>query len=128
MAASIFLPGETYYLRYSEWNADPSPYLYVVYSDREFTEGWNIHYLPNIRFHMPLENYKRVNHETWKKAYENMKANGMFRGFTDILEKASEGPRAKGKFRALVQLISKRHPWAMESYRRYHTNKLRILK
>lgn len=128
MARTIFKPGETYYLRYINYHIDPAPYLYVVYSDRNYTIGWNLHYLPNIRFNIPLESYKRVKQSTWKKAYENMREAGMFKGFIDLLEHANKTKYSRAKFKALVKLVSRRYPWAMKAYRNYHTNKLRPFK
>ena len=124
---TIYELGQTYYCRYLDFNIDPAPYLYVTYADRRIVKGWNLHYLPNIRFNIKIESYKMVTQPSWKKAYENMKRIGMFRGFTDILDLYSDGGYSMARFKSLVDLVSNKHPWAMKAFRHYHTGKLRTI-
>ena len=133
------MAGQRYYLRYSHWHTDPRPFLYIVHADRDYTEGFNLHYLPNIRFRIPVDKYRAVNDSVWAKAYDNMRKAGMFYNFLALLDKAG-GPimdsngdgvpdeviRNSHKFKAMVTLISDRYPWAMESYRKYHSRNLSI--
>jgi len=37
--------GAIYYGNYSNWKHDPSPLIWVQYSDKQYTHGINIHYL-----------------------------------------------------------------------------------
>jgi hypothetical protein len=121
-----FRPGQKYFLKYKNWHSDPAPYLYVTSYTNEFVCGFNLHYLPNVRFKIPLDRYRRVNEKTWAKAYDNMVQMRMFRTFIELLDKTSEKKMSKATYQSLIKLVSRKHPWAMESYRKYHTSLLGI--
>lgn len=122
------IPGETYFIRYLDYHNDPAPLLYVMQSDRNDTYGFNLHYLPQIRFRIPLDRYKRVSESKWARAFNNMKEAGQFKGFLEILEEARENEYSRLRYRAVLKLIQRKHPWAMEAYRHYKTPKIRVKK
>lgn len=124
--ATRFDPGKKYYCRYQNWHVDPAPYLFVIWSRKDHTIGFNLHYLPNIRFNIPLEIFRRVQEQRFAKAFENMKKAGMFRGFLDLLDRYEQGKQSYARSQAFVDLVTKRHPWAMQAFRNYKTNQLRI--
>lgn len=117
--------GEKYYLRYRNWHVDPIPYLYVVYRDRKLVEGYNLHYLPNIRFNIPIEVYRKKREKYFQEAYDNMTEAGHFKGLIRMLDYASANYSSHSQFRKLNRRIKAKYPWAMQSYRRYHKQQLR---
>ena len=40
-----FSYGAFYYGSYSNWKTDPKPLIFIMYSDREYTQGLNIHHM-----------------------------------------------------------------------------------
>lgn len=122
----LLKPTESYFIRYLNYHVDPAPYLYIIYSDRSYTTGFNLHYLPNIRFRIPIDRYKRVNEKKWQEAYLNMRKAGYFRNFLKTLDEAKEKGYSRSRMTALTLLVERKHPWAMEAFRRYHTSDIRI--
>ena len=43
--SKIYIFGAIYYGNYSNWKHDPTPLLWIQYSDRRYTHAINIHYL-----------------------------------------------------------------------------------
>ena len=123
----ILKPGQKYYLRYGNYHVDPVPFLYVIWSDRKHTSGFNLHYLPNIKFKIPTNVYKKLPEATFKEAFENLVGAGYFTGFLKLLEEASGDPKMTRKeYQRLSKHLMKKYPWSQKAYRNYHSNQLRI--
>ena len=120
----ILKPGQRYYLRYKSFHVDPAPYLYVIRSDRKYTEGFNLHYLPNIRFRVPLDVYKRVNEVQWKKAFDGLTGIGMFKGFLKFLDDSTEANLSRERFKKIATYSMHKWEWTGLCYRKYHTKLL----
>lgn len=121
--------GKFYHLRYMDWHVDPYPYLFVTYSDSKYTEGFNIHYFPQIRFKLPIEKYRTVSKSVWENTFDTMTKNGRFKLFLDELYRIEAMDRdAKTQMKRLTMWAQNKHSWSMLAYRKYHSNKLRLVR
>ena len=113
--------GQKYYLKYNNWHHDPVPYLFVTHWDRNYTKGFNLHYLPNIRFKIPIDSYRRVNEDKWAAAYENVKSIGLYKKFIIDLEMASQRKLSMSAWDIYTVYLARKYKFCMEAYRVYHT-------
>jgi len=123
----IIKPGDKYYLRYKKYHVDPLPYLYVISSDRKYVTGFNIHYLPNIKFRIPVDIYKKQPEERFIKAFNTMRIAGLFRGFLEKLEAASRDQgMSRKEYKTLAIYLMDKYPWSQKCFRKYFKKHLRI--
>lgn len=121
MAETRFKPGKTYYLRYKNYHTDPRPFLWILWSDKKYTIGYNIHYLPYIRFKVPIDRYKSQSEARFQNYYNDLLAAGYFRPFVKFLEKVSEAKITKARATTIGSYLTKRWPWSQRAFRKYHT-------
>jgi hypothetical protein len=124
MPAVRLQPGQKYFLRYRAYHHDPQPYLWVLWADRNYVQGFNIHYLPYIRFKVPVDRFRRVNEADFQKRYDAMIESGFFVPFNAFLEKVSKQKISKSRASSIREYVERRFPWSMEAFRKYHTNLL----
>ena len=60
----------------------------------------------------------------WDKAFVNMRKSGFFKNFLKKLDTASDTLRSENEWKRFIQYTTLKYPWAMESYRKYHTRYL----
>jgi hypothetical protein len=131
MARGRFKPGHTYDLLYRNWHHDPAPHLFVLWSDADYTVGFNLHYVYLARQGMKLESnkqkifeaYKRIPKSSFDKQFKIVRERSYFKPIEERLNLYSENI-SLSRSHTLTKFMSIRYPFMMLSYRKYFTNKL----
>lgn len=111
--------GHTYDFKYDNFHVDPSPHLYVIWSDHKYTHGFNLHYLAMSRLKLDTKNYKRISPKVWNFIYEGMKKDSYYAEMIEIMNAIATKSKTKKEYQQGRMILEKRYPFIMRTYRTY---------